>query len=249
MCKRFHPGAPRRTASPRRCSRRRASPARSARSKRQRGFAQRAEPPTRNYDEITDGLGESWELALNTYKPFACGIVIHPAIDACLQLRREHGLTADRIARIDLGVHPLVLELTGKRTPATGLEGKFSVYFAAALAIVRGAAGIHDFSDANARDPVISALRDRVSATVDGRLKEEQVRASVTLTDGQRLETFVEHVVGSVENPLSDADLEAKFLGLTDGVLPAPRARALMALCWTVERLSQARMLASAARA
>ena len=61
--------------------------------------------------------------------------------------------TADDIERIDLGVHPLVLELTGKKTPQTGLESKFSVYFAAALAIVRGSAGMRDFSDANATRP------------------------------------------------------------------------------------------------
>jgi 2-methylcitrate dehydratase PrpD len=65
---------------------------------------------------------------------------IHPTIDACIQLRNEHKLVADLIDRIELRVHPLVLELTGKKTPATGLESKFSVYFAAALAIVVGAA-------------------------------------------------------------------------------------------------------------
>lgn len=116
---------------------------------------------SQDFGQITDNHGRSYEIALNTYKPFACGIVIHPAIDACIQLRNEHRLTADQIDRIDLGVHPLVLELTGKKTPRTGLEAKFSVYFAAALAVVRGAAGMRDFSDQNARDPQIVALRDR----------------------------------------------------------------------------------------
>src|SRR5206468_11095536 len=101
--------------------------------------------------EITENHGKSYEILLTTYTPFACGVVIHPAIDACIQLRREHTLTADQIARIDLRVHPLVLELTGKKAPQTGLESKFSVYFAAALAIVKGSAGMRDFSDANAK--------------------------------------------------------------------------------------------------
>ena len=121
---------------------------------------------TQRYGEITENLGKTYEISLNTYKPFACGIVIHPTIDACIQLRNEHGLTADAIERIDLRVHPLVLELTGKKTPQTGLESKFSVYFAAALAIVRGSAGTRDFSDENARFAPIVALRDRVTATV-----------------------------------------------------------------------------------
>ena len=59
-------------------------------------------------------------------------------------------------------------------------------------------------------------------------MKEEQVRATIVLKDGRRLDKFIEHVVGSVERPMSDADLEAKFLGLADGVLPAAQARTLM---------------------
>ena len=201
-----------------------------------------------DYTQITGNLGRSYEISLNTYKPFACGIVIHPTIDACIQLRNEHKLTADAIERIDLRVHPLVLELTGKKTPATGLESKFSVYFAAALAIVVGSAGMRDFSDANAKHPTIVALRDRVTATVDPSLKEEQVRATIVLKDGRRLDRFIEHVVGSVERPMSDADLEAKFLGLADSVLTANHARRLIEKCWQVETLASAADLAVAAR-
>ena len=203
---------------------------------------------SRNYAEITENLGRSYEISLNTYKPFACGIVIHPTIDACIQLRNEHRLTADAISGIELRVHPLVLELTGKKTPTTGLESKFSVYFAAALAIVVGSAGMRDFSDANAKNPTIAALRDRVTATVDSTLKEEQVRATIVLKDGRRLDRFIEHVVGSVERPLSDADLERKFLGLADGVLPERQARNLLTRCWEVEGLQSAAGLAAAAR-
>ncbi len=202
---------------------------------------------TRDYAEITANLGGRYEIALNTYKPFACGIVIHPTIDACIQLRNQHKLQAGDIERIDLGVHPLVLELTGKKTPQTGLETKFSVYFAAALAIVRGSAGMRDFSDENARHPEIVGLRDRVVATVDPAIKEEQVRARVTLKDGRVLNLFVEHVVGSLERPMSDADLEGKFTDLAKGVLPDAQVRRLMDLCWKVEGLANAAALAAAA--
>lgn len=202
---------------------------------------------TRDYTEITGDLGGRYEIALNTYKPFACGIVIHPTIDACIQLRNRHSLVAADIERIDLSVHPLVLELTGKKTPQTGLESKFSVYFAAALAVVRGSAGMRDFSDANAADPVITALRDRVVATVDPAVKEEQVRVRITLKDGRVVSHVVDHVVGSLERPMSDADLEAKALDLMKGVLPDSKARALLDLCWKVDSLSGAAELAAAA--
>jgi 2-methylcitrate dehydratase PrpD len=203
---------------------------------------------SRDYGEITNNLGATYEIALNTYKPFACGVVIHPAIDACIQLRNQHKLIVEEIERIDLRVHPLVLELTGKRTPQTGLESKFSVYFASAIAIVRGAAGVGEFTDAFARDPMVVALRDRVNATVDPAINEAQVRAAITLKNGRRHEIFIEHALGSVERPMTDAALEAKFMGLADGVLPAAQARRLMDLCWQIDTQPSAGDLAAAAR-
>ncbi len=59
-------------------------------------------------------MGEHFEISFNSYKPFACGIVIHPSIDACAQLRAK-GVRPEQVQRIDLRVHSLVLELTGKK--------------------------------------------------------------------------------------------------------------------------------------
>lgn len=203
----------------------------------------------RNYAEITEKFGQTYQVSLNTYKPFACGIVIHPTIDGCIQLRGEYQLTAAEIDRVELRVHPLVLELTGKKTPQTGLEGKFSVYHAAAVAIVEGAAGEQQFSDRAVRNPEIMALRDRVSTVVDPSMKEDQVRITITLRDGRKLEKYIEHAVGSVQNPMSDRDLEAKFTGQAEGILPAAQAKRAMDLCWDVETLPNAGSIAEAASA
>ncbi len=119
-----------------------------------------------DYNEILGDLGKRYEAALNTYKPFACGIVMHPAIDAAIQLRNENKVTADQIERVDLKVHPLVLELTGKKTPQQGLEGKFSIYHAVAVAIVEGAGGEKQFSDRAVTDPTIVALRGKVNPVI-----------------------------------------------------------------------------------
>jgi 2-methylcitrate dehydratase PrpD len=200
----------------------------------------------RNYAEITEKLGQTWEVSLNTYKPFACGIVIHPAIDGAIQLRNQYHLTADQIERIELKVHPLVLELTGRKMPQAGLEGKFSVYHAA---IVEGAAGEQQFSDKAVLNPVTAALRDRVVTVVDPSIKEDQVRITIVLKDGRKLEKYIEHAVGSVTNPMSDKDLEAKFAGQADGILPADQARRAMDLCWDIETLPNAAALAEAASA
>jgi 2-methylcitrate dehydratase PrpD len=201
----------------------------------------------RDYSQITGKLGSTYEIALNAYKPFACGIVMHPTIDGCVQLRNEHRLTAGDIERIELRVHALALQLTGKKTPVTGLEGKFSVYHAAAVAIVEGAGGDAQFSDRAVQLNDVVALRDRVTAVVDSAIKEDQVRIRVVMKDGRGLEKFVEHAVGSLDHPMSDADLEAKFLGLTEGIISEERSRRLIGLCWEIETVPEASAIARAA--
>lgn len=203
----------------------------------------------RNYAEIADNLGGRFEISVNSYKPYPCGVVIHPAIDGCLQLRAEHALQVDQIERIELRVHPLVLELTGRKAPQEGLEGKFSVYHAVAAAMVYGRVGEGEFSGRAVQDPATVALRARVSATVDNAVAEDQVRITVVLKDGRRLEKYVEHALGSTRNPMTDAQLESKFQGQAERILPPQRVRKLMDLCWNIEKAQRAADIARAAGA
>jgi 2-methylcitrate dehydratase PrpD len=201
----------------------------------------------RNYAAITENLGGHYEISENSYKPFPCGVVIHPAIDGCIQLRNEHKLAGGEIERVELRVHPLVLELTGKKTPQTGLEGKFSVYHAVAAAIIDGAVGEKQFSDQAVRNADAVALRGRVTATVDRAIAEDQVRITIVMKDQRRLEKYVEHCVGSARNPMTNAQLEGKFTGLADGILPAGQTRRLMDMCWNIGSLTDVAQLARAA--
>jgi 2-methylcitrate dehydratase PrpD len=173
--------------------------------------------------------------------------VIHPAIDGCIQLRNQYKLAAGEIERVELKVHPLVLELTGRRTPQSGLEAKFSVYHAAAAAIVDGAVGEKQFSDQAVRNPAIVALRGRVTAVVDPAIAEDQVRITIIMKDQRRLEKYIEHCAGSAKNPMTNPQLEAKFAGLAEGVLPPEQTRRLMDLCWNAAALPDAAQLARAA--
>ncbi len=200
-----------------------------------------------DYKDIQTKLGKSYLLSENSYKPFASGLVVHPVIDGCIQLRNEYKLKADQIAKIDLRVHRLVLELTDKKSPQTGLESKFSVYHAAAVGITEGAGGEAQFSDRAARAPETVALRGKVTATLDASLKGDQARVVILLQDGRRLEKFVEHALGSVRNPMSDRALETKFLGLADGVLPVARAKQVMEHCWNAANLKEAGAIAKTA--
>jgi 2-methylcitrate dehydratase PrpD len=201
-----------------------------------------------DWSEITAGLGKRFEISHNTYKPFACGIVIHPAIDGCIQLRNAHGLTAAHIERVVLRVHPLVLELTGKTTPSTGLEGKFSVYHACAAGLLVGLAGEAEFSDAMVARADVIALRARIEARADAAIDEAAADVTVVCTDGRTLHLFVRNAIGSLERPMSDADLARKFHGLVDPVLGAARAQHLLERCAAVAAAPDLQALVTAAK-
>ena len=177
---------------------------------------------------------------MNTYKPFACGIVMHPAIEAAIQFRNENQLTADEIERVELKVHPLVLELTGKKTPQTGLEGKFSIYHAVAVALVEGAGGEKQFSDRAVIDAAVVALRSKVLPMVTPGIDPAQVDMTIVLNDGRTLHRFIARATGSIEVPMTDMQLEAKFADLAGSVIPASAIRPIMDACWNVESLSNA---------
>ena len=174
-----------------------------------------------DWSEITEDLGGRWEIALNTYKPFACGIVIHPSIDGCVQLRNAHNLTAADIRKVTIKVHSLVLELTGKKTPATGLASKFSVYHSCAVGLLFGKAGEHEYTDATVNLPEVLALRARVEAIVDDAIDEASSDVTIETYDGRTLHVFVEHAIGSLERPLSEAQLKAKFVDQSAPVIGA----------------------------
>jgi 2-methylcitrate dehydratase PrpD len=212
-----------------------------------RGFAQTVS--TKNdWREITDELGSRFEISFNTYKPFACGIVIHPTIDAATQLR-DKKVKPEDVERIELRVHSLVLELTGKKEPKDGLEGKFSVYHGFAAGLIFGRAGEHEFADEIVNRPDVVELRKKVLATVDDAIDEASAEVTAVLKDGRREKVFIEHAIGSLERPLSDAQLEAKFRDLAEPMIGKDPVDKLIDACRRLGEAKDVQMLVQSARA
>ncbi|MCE2949421.1 MAG: MmgE/PrpD family protein [bacterium] len=209
------------------------------------GFAQ-VLAPRRDLDAVTAGLGTDWELLQNSYKPYACGVVAHPVIDACLRLRRAHRPDPAAIVRLDLRVSPRALELTGIVAPPDGLKSKWSLFHSAAVALVDGAAGEHQYTDERVNDPVVREVRSRVGAVADPSLSEIEARAVLSMSDGNVHEVHVEAVVGSAANPMSDADLADKVRGLALGLLPDRQVEALIGTCRGFAALPDASAIARA---
>jgi 2-methylcitrate dehydratase PrpD len=211
-----------------------------------RGYAQVV---STKYDwrELTDELGSRFEISFNTYKPFACGIVIHPTIDAATQLRAQ-GVKPDDVERVELKVHSLVLELTGKKEPQDGLQGKFSVYHGFAAGLMFGRAGEGEYEDAIVTRPDMVALRRKVVATVDDSIDEAAADVTAVLKDGTRKHVFVEHAIGSLQRPMSDRDLEGKFHSLADPVIGEARAKRAIDACWALGKARDVQSMVDAAR-
>lgn len=208
-----------------------------------RGFAE-VEAGEYDLSGILEGFGTSFLLHSNTYKPFPCGIVIHPTIDACSQLKTETGLDMSEIGSVRLRVAPLVKDLCDQR-PETGLQGKFSIYHAAAIGLVRGKGGLAEFTDEAIADPALAEMRSRVEAVADDSVEEDAVIVEVTKTSGEVLSHHLTESLGNLRRPLSDRQLDEKFLDQAVGLAPGGAERVLK-MCWTVEELSDAGEIARA---
>lgn len=210
-----------------------------------RGFAA-VTAASYDLEKITTGLGTAFSLRDNAYKPYACGLVVHPTIDGCSELKRGHDLDASAVKAVRLRVAPLVLDLCNKRELGRALESKYSIYHAAAIGLARGKGGLDEFTDAAIRDPVLARLRERTTAVPDDAVTEDQVRIEVELEDGTRLTHFVEQSLGNVHRPLSNEQLAEKFRDQAVRALPAERVERVIAQCWSLDELGDAGELARA---
>ena len=152
-----------------------------------RGFS-RIYSDKANPDAVLDQLGKRWEIARNGHKPYACGVVLHPALDAAIALRAKSLRKPAEIERIELRVHPFAVRITGLADPETGLQSKFSIYHAASVAYLDGAAGIAQFTDARAAAADVMALRDKIEARIDESLANDQAEATLIAAGGERVE-------------------------------------------------------------
>jgi 2-methylcitrate dehydratase PrpD len=196
--------------------------------------------------KITANLGVDFELRDNAYKPYACGLVVHPTIDGCSRLREKHRPDPRSIKAVRLRVAPLVLDLCNKSNLERALQSKYSIYHAAAIGLVRGKGGIQEFTEEAVADPDIRYVRERTVAEPDPSVTDDQVAIEVELADGERLSLFVEQSLGNVHRPLSDRQLEEKFADQAILALPEGNVRLLIDECRRLDELTNVRDLCRA---
>jgi 2-methylcitrate dehydratase PrpD len=197
-------------------------------------------------ERLTEGLGGKWLIETNGHKPYACGVVLHPLIDAVIAIRNRERIDPAVVSEINLRVHPFVLSITDVVEPASGLQSKFSTVHSAAVALIDGAAGIAQYADARAADPAVAAMRRKVKAVADSSLASDEAYASV-IAGGRRHEVHVLHASGTAANPMSDAAIESKFLANATPVIGADRAKRACDYVWSLERQADVRELVALA--
>src|SRR5712691_2284053 len=152
-------------------------------------------------EHLTADLDHGWVIETNGHKPYACGVVLHPLIDAVIAIRNRDKIDPATVREIRLRVHPLVLSITGIIEPATGLQSKFSTLHSAAVALVDGAAGVAQYSDAKAADSSVAALRLKVNAVADESLRRDEAHAEI-VAGGRTHRVHIAHASGTADNPM-----------------------------------------------
>jgi 2-methylcitrate dehydratase PrpD len=197
-----------------------------------------------DFDRLVGGLGTRWDSRNSSFKPYPAAHVLHPYVDALLRVREQQGIRAADVVEIDCPVAAFIVGIVcepveEKLTPATEAHCRVSLQHTVAEALCYGELGRAAYADARRLDPEVQALARRVTYHVDpdypgpGRFKGA---VRIRLKDGRTIEEVQEHNLGSPENPMSDAQLRAKFDDNSAALLsPAQRDR----LAETIARLEQ----------
>jgi 2-methylcitrate dehydratase PrpD len=204
------------------------------------GYLNALAPSVIDASALTDGLGETWELSQNTYKPYPGGIVVHPVIDAALELRHEHGVTAGMISRIVVRGHPLLAKRADRPNVTTGRESQVSVQHSVAAAILFGQAGLSQYTDACVRDPAVLALRSKVTVEQDEAIDVASASLQAVTVDGKRYDITIPAARGSLARPLSDREIEDKLRRLAADWCAGHDVQPIIDAVWALDRAEDA---------
>ncbi len=194
-------------------------------------------------EEVVEGLGQGFEIMKNSVKPYSCGVVTHPVIEGGIALRTTFSEQSSEVDHIVAEVNSMVPDVTGKKTPQTGLEGKFSVYHCLAAGLIDGECGPDQFTDSRVQNLKIVAARDKVRLLVNPDFKEYEARVSLVLKSGERIVHNVPFALGTENNPLTGSQLENKCFSMAKQVIGEEAAKHLIESIWCLDETVELRKL------
>jgi 2-methylcitrate dehydratase PrpD len=190
-------------------------------------------------------LGTEWEIPRLTFKSYPCGSISHPYMDCALKLKQKYSVNPERVVEVvcrtaEGPVHRLWEPLANKQHPASSYGAKFSLPYSIAVMLVRGKAGLQEFTDEAIQDPAVLALAKKVRYELDETIdypRHFSGHVKIFLDDGSILEENQPHPRGGLEEPLPPSEIEAKFRANAELALPAGKVDEIIEIIQTLERL------------
>ncbi len=198
-----------------------------------------------DWNQATDGLGERYNITRMTVKNHGCCGHTFAAIDGMLALREAHALKPADIDKIKVGGYSATVNVCGSKAHSTPFEGKFSLAYVLAQALNHGSVRLDAFTPDRLNDPVTHALVEKVGLTIDPEIDamfpgQRAANLEVVTIDGRVLKFHQPTRKGDPDLPLTDDDLNGKFMELTAPVTGEAAATALLDASWRLDALTSA---------
>ena len=192
-----------------------------------------------DWEKALVGLGTDFHITRMTFKNHACCGHTFAAIDGAMALKERMGVKAEEIEKLEVGTYRAGVEVAHYANPRTPAEGRFSLKYVVATALTHGSVRLAAFENERLQDPKTRALMERISLGIDPELDKtfpRQRAARVAITARGRREELVQPTrKGDPDLPLTDADLNEKFLELASPVLGDAAAKRRLAELWATE--------------
>ncbi len=200
-------------------------------------------------DKALHKLGEEFEILKSgiAFKPYpSCGAT-HPIIEAVLNLKNKLGIKPGDVEEMEIVLNESMSSILIYREPRTGLEGKFSAEYCAALALVRDKITLKDFEDEGVRRGEIREVMGRIKRKHEP-LPTFSAAVVVRLGDGREFREFVEKSKGWPENPMSWDELSSKYIDCASYALGEGEVRESLKMIEGLEELRDISILLDTVR-
>jgi len=197
-----------------------------------------------DWSQVASTLGQDFHITRLTFKNhIGCGHTF-AAIDAALELRQQHACRPDEIAEVHVATYKPALDIACYQQPTTLNEARFSLSYVVATALTHGSVRLAAYEADRVDHPETRALMQRTTVSVDPALDaafpaQRAARVTLLMRGGTRLEHLQANRKGDPELPLSDQELNDKYLELASPVIGQASAQALLTQLWHLEELAE----------
>ena len=190
-----------------------------------------------NLTSLIDGLGKNFEINKNTFKPYPCGIVIHPIIDAFLNIKKHPNFKLEKISSIKIYSNTSAFKLAANRAKDK-FQARTSIYYWSAIALTQDSLCINSLDDKFFKDVNLIGLQDKIIVIPTDDIKSDAARVEILLNNGSTINSEILHCIGSHSHPMNNNEIGEKFLNLSTPILGVDISKRILDHCWNIQNLA-----------